>query len=133
MSKILIEPTSGLSHDQVAFISNFCLKCEQSLGLDTGSHGITLTGDKVKHNIATTAHFSPGDNAVVVFTNGRHEVDIIRSIAHELVHMQQAENDFYGLDINTVPDVGGQLEDEANAVAGQLVKLFLLGQPKSAG
>ena len=133
MSKILIEPTSGLSNDQVAFISNFCMRCENALGLDSGAHVTTLTGDKAKHNITTTAHFSPVDNAVVVFTNGRHEVDIIRSIAHELVHMQQAENDFYGLDINTVPDVGGKLEDEANAVAGQLVKLFLLGQPKPSG
>ena len=37
--------------------------------------------------------------------------------------MQQGKHDFYGR--TEIKDVGGFFEDQANAVAGQIVKLFI--------
>lgn len=51
-------------------------------------------------------------------------IDCCRTIAHELIHMSQLENNSYGID-EPVQDIGGQIEDEANAVAGQLIKKFV--------
>ena len=73
--------------------------------------------------IKTTAYFNPGTRTMVVLALGRHQVDICRSIAHEMVHLRQSMNDFFG--VQEIPDVGGFFEDEANAVAGQIVKKFL--------
>ena len=41
--------------------------------------------------LGKTAHYDPMNNAVTIFTFGRHPKDIIRSFAHELVHHCQNE------------------------------------------
>jgi len=40
-----------------------------------------------------TAYFLPSENLVVLFTYGRHPKDILRSYAHELVHVHQHNED----------------------------------------
>jgi hypothetical protein len=49
-------------------------------------------------------------------------VDVMRSIAHELVHHKQWEDG--RLNGPKPPDIGGEIEDEANAKAGQFIKMF---------
>ena len=53
-------------------------------------------------------------------------MDILRSLAHELVHHKQKENgDFKNKEvIKDIPEVGGHIEDEANAIAGRLIKKY---------
>jgi hypothetical protein len=36
-----------------------------------------------------TAHYNPGDMSIVIYTDGRHPKDMLRSISHELVHHSQ--------------------------------------------
>jgi hypothetical protein len=48
--------------------------------------------------------------------------DIMRSIAHELTHKRQYEEDRVK---HPVQDVGGEIEDEANAKAGAIIKKFI--------
>jgi len=48
-------------------------------------------------------------------------VDVMRSIAHEMVHHKQFEQG--RLEVKP-PDIGGEIEDEANAKAGQYIKMF---------
>jgi hypothetical protein len=45
----------------------------------------------------------------------------MRSLAHEMVHHKQWERG--ELEVKP-PDIGGKIEDEANAVAGQYIKMF---------
>ena len=59
---------------------------------------------------------------VVVYGKDRMLGDILRSIAHELVHQLQHEEDRIEY---PVQDEGGEIEDEANAKAGVLVKKFI--------
>ena len=61
------------------------------------------------------------DSEIRVFTLGRALVDVLRSIAHELVHhMQNEKGDLEG----KVSNVGGPIEDEANSVAGEMIKKY---------
>jgi len=45
----------------------------------------------------------------------------MRSIAHEMVHHKQFEQGRLKVQ---PPDIGGEIEDEANAKAGQYIKMF---------
>jgi len=123
MSKIIVEPSSQLADEQIEFISKFCIFCEDECKTLGSGMKVVLTGDATKHKIKTTAYFNPGTRTMVVLALGRHQVDICRSIAHEMVHLRQSMNDFFG--VQEIPDVGGFFEDEANAVAGQIVKKFI--------
>ena len=70
------------------------------------------------------------DSEIRVFTLGRALVDVLRSIAHELVHhMQNEKGDLEG----KVSNVGGPIEDEANSVAGELIKKYGLKDPEIYG
>ena len=58
-----------------------------------------------------------------MYVKGRLIIDILRSVAHELVHHNQFESgEIKNNDV--VKDIGGKIEDDANAIAGQLVKKF---------
>ena len=74
--------------------------------------------------LRTTASYNHADEKKVVRVNGKNRalVDIMRSVAHELVHHKQYERG--ELDGPQPPDIGGKIEDEANAVAGQFIKMF---------
>lgn len=61
-----------------------------------------------------------GDNLIKVLAKGRLNRDIMRTLAHEWVHEYQMTI----LNRKPGPNIGGQNEDEANAFAGRLVKMF---------
>ena len=73
--------------------------------------------------IVTTASYVPSENSNHVKAEGRALVDICRSIAHELVHNKQREIGKFNSG-DQVQNIGGEIEDEANAIAGILIKDF---------
>ena len=75
--------------------------------------------------IVTTASYVPSENSNHVKAEGRAAVDICRSIAHELTHNRQREIESFKLG-DSVQNVGGWIEDEANAKAGVLIKDFAM-------
>lgn len=80
-------------------------------------------------DLRTYAYYNPTNGDVKVYCKDRGLADVLRSIAHELIHHQQ--NQMGKLEQPT-QDVGGEIEDEANSVAGQLVKKFGYANPKLA-
>ena len=68
-----------------------------------------------------TAYYNPNDKSITLYTLKRHPKDVLRSFAHEMVHHKQYEDG--RLDVPP-PDIGGEIEDEANAKAGQYIKLY---------
>jgi hypothetical protein len=74
--------------------------------------------------LKTTAHYnySSPEKIIKVNAKNRHIVDVMRSVAHEMVHHRQFEQG--RLDGPKPPDIGGDIEDEANSLAGQYIKLF---------
>ena len=80
-------------------------------------------------DLKTYAYYDKTSGNMKVYTGSRGLADVLRSIAHELVHHLQ--NQRQELNVNH-PDVGGRIEDEANAVAGQLIKKFGYANPNLA-
>ena len=78
--------------------------------------------NKKNHLQITTGGYNPTDKCVYVIYEGRQIADILRTIAHELVHQKQ---DLQGKITGNTPDIGGVIEDTANAIAGRLVKMYV--------
>jgi Zn-dependent peptidase ImmA (M78 family) len=77
-----------------------------------------------RDGLKTTANYDYRQEHKVVKVYGKNRalVDVMRSIAHELVHHKQFEEG--RLNGPKPPDIGGEIEDEANAKAGQFIKMF---------
>lgn len=63
--------------------------------------------------------FGEFDGDIKVVTRGRHPMDVMRTLAHELVHWKQrvANQELDGSD-------GSETENQANAVAGVIMRKF---------
>jgi hypothetical protein len=81
---------------------------------------IKLTNQR-DQDLITYAFYDKSKKIMKIYTGNRGLADVLRSLAHELVHHLQNQREELNLQH---PDVGGQIEDEANAIAGQLVKKF---------
>lgn len=65
-------------------------------------------------------------NTLLILSKNRMNRDILRTLSHEWVHEYQMSI----LNRDMGPDIGGQNEDEANSIAGQLIKIFEKKFPK---
>lgn len=102
-------------------ITEFVKFVKKELGLKKSPTIKLLNG---RGDLKTTAHYNYSNPEKVIKVNAknRHMVDVMRSIAHEMVHHKQWEDG--KLDGPKPPDIGGEIEDEANAKAGQFIKIF---------
>lgn len=76
-----------------------------------------------RNGLKTTANYdyTKDEKVIKICAKNRALVDVLRSLAHELVHHKQWEDG--RLEVRP-PDIGGEIEDEANAKAGQYIKMF---------
>ena len=83
---------------------------------------VVIRNDRDEY-ISTTASYLPNENENHIRAGGRAVVDICRSIGHELTHNRQRELGMFkpGEDVQ---NIGGKIEDEANSIAGILIKDF---------
>ncbi len=116
-------------------IDDFVKFVQKELKIDNDIE-IKLQNDKDGIDTTATYKYEDGEDKKIenseirVFASGRALVDILRSIAHELVHHKQNEDgDLEGKHSN----VGGPIEDEANSVAGEMVKKFGLNNSEIYG
>ena len=70
---------------------------------------------------ATFGRFANEEEVIYLGIADRHPVDILRTLAHELVHSKQHEQGRMEPDSG---DTGSPIENEANAVAGVLMRYF---------
>jgi hypothetical protein len=84
----------------------------------------TISIQNNRDGLKTTANYDyTKENKIVkVCSKNRALVDVMRSLAHELVHHKQWEDG--RLNGPKPPDIGGEIEDEANAKAGQFIKMY---------
>lgn len=83
----------------------------------------TISIQNGRKSLKTTASYDYTAQNKIIKVNGKNRalVDIMRSIAHEMVHHKQWEDGKLKV---RPPDIGGEIEDDANAIAGQLIKKF---------
>jgi hypothetical protein len=70
----------------------------------------------------TTGAFDPSDKSIRCIIQNRNFIDYIRTIAHELTHLQQAVT---GQLNGEIREIGGDIEDNANASSGRIVKSYI--------
>ena len=87
--KITIEEIQPMAEDLISH-------CQNKLGFEK-QPGLFFADDEENgsKSLGKTAYYDPSNQDVVVFITNRHTKDILRSIAHELVHhMQNLRGDF---------------------------------------
>ena len=78
----------------------------------------------------TFGQYSPEEKCIYLVTGGRHPVDVLRTLAHELTHYKQDSED------NLPPgagETGTDQENEANANAGIVMRGFAEKNPEYFG
>lgn len=74
------------------------------------------------------ASYAPDSKSIRVVTINRHPMDVLRSLAHELVHHKQNE-DGRIKNIAREGSTGSPIEDEANSMAGRLMRWYAKENP----
>jgi cytidyltransferase-like protein len=72
-------------------------------------------------NISSFGYFDPAQNHIWVYIKNRNTADILRTLAHELVHRKQDEENRIEQGSG---ETGSEIENEANAQAGVLLRKF---------
>lgn len=111
-----------LNESQTATIGEFIKYSIKNLGLQNLPSSLTLSynNDQAKER-RSFGYFDPNSKKIWVYVKNRNMADILRTLAHELVHRKQEEDG--RLDINS-GKTGSPIEDEANALAGVLLRNF---------
>jgi len=122
-TKTLPEPMNeGLSDDRLQTVKKFMKYAINELGIQKPPTGITLSSnnDKAKSR-RTFGTFNPNNDKIWLYVKNRNMADLLRTLAHELVHRKQAEDG--RLEPNS-GETGSEIENEANAQAGVLLRKF---------
>jgi len=111
-----------LKEEQTGTIGEFIKYSIKNLGLQNPPSSLTLSydNDQAKER-RSFGYFDPNSKKIWVYVKNRNMADILRTLAHELVHRKQEEDG--RLDINS-GKTGSPIEDEANALAGVLLRNF---------
>jgi len=114
-----------LSDEKKEKLNSFVKFVKEQLELKTVP---TISIQSSRDGLKTTANYDYTKENKVIKVNGRNRalVDIMRSVAHEMVHHKQFEQDRLKVQ---PPDIGGVIEDEANAKAGQYIKMYAKKDP----
>jgi len=111
-----------LKDEQIDVIKEFIKYAAKSLGLKKLPEGLTLSYNtaeaKARH---TFGYFDPNNNKVWLYVKDRNVADILRTLGHELVHRKQDEEGRVNYGSG---DTGSEIENEANAQAGVLLRNF---------
>jgi hypothetical protein len=118
--KVYVSKELGLNNEKQALMGRFVIFCADNLPIE-GDFKIYVTSNRKEHGITTTAVYEVGNNCCKIYAKNRAFVDVLRSVAHEMTHMMQDE---MGLITGQIRDAGGFHEDQANARAGEMIKLF---------
>jgi Zn-dependent peptidase ImmA (M78 family) len=103
-----------------ALMNKFILFVNDYLSLEKPCR-VKLTTDR--EDITTTAYYDIVNRVVCVYIKDRAIMDVMRSVAHELVHHHQNEKgQLKGLASEGAD--GSDIENEANAKAGEIIRVF---------
>jgi hypothetical protein len=116
---------SFLTNEKREILDKFVLFVKKQLELKTVP---TIKVQNNRDGLKTTANYDyTKENKIIkVCAKNRALVDVCRSIAHEMVHHKQFEQGRLKVQ---PPDIGGEIEDEANAKAGQFIKMYAKENP----
>ena len=120
IKQLLRERLMGKEEADLRAVADFVNFAKEFLGI-TDDIKIKLAFERTS-DLKTTAYYSMLGE-LVVYAKDRAIIDICRSIAHELVHHKQNLEERL---VNAVKDGedGSPIENEANAVAGVIIRKY---------
>jgi 5'(3')-deoxyribonucleotidase len=95
--------------------------CQQELGFEKLPKINWVSDGEFSKKHHTFGSFQPGEGIVTVSITGRHIIDMMRTLAHELVHYKQMLDGRLGPNAG---ETGSPIENEANAMAGVIMRKF---------
>lgn len=102
-------------------IKHFLGFCKKELEIQSLPK-ISLVQDRsFVENYRSFGEYNPNKISIRVYTANRNLADVCRSLAHELVHHRQQE---LGLIYSSAGETGTDIENDANAVAGILMREY---------
>ena len=108
--------------NKMVFLFGELLKiCKEELGFDKLPRINWVSDSSYGTKFHSFGSFQPDAGIVTVSITGRHIIDMMRTLAHELVHYKQM------LDGRLTPnagETGSPIENEANAMAGVIMRKF---------
>ena len=111
-----------LNESETATIGEFIKYAIKNLGIQNPPRNLSLSYDTNKaKEMRSFGYFSPNDNKIWVYCGNRNMADILRTLAHELVHRKQDEDGRISYESGKT---GSDIENEANAMAGVLLHDF---------
>ena len=118
IKKLLREALLTKDEKDVKSISDFVNFSKKYLGIDDDIK-VALAYERTP-DLTTTAYYDL-DGLVKVYVKDRAIIDVCRSIAHELVHHKQNLEGRLQ-DAKKDGEDGSEIENEANAVAGVIIR-----------
>jgi hypothetical protein len=113
---------SAVSEEQIiSMVKSFLPLAVKELKIKTLPKIIIKKHIETHDGQATFGRFVNEEEKIYLGIADRHPVDILRTLAHELVHFKQHEQ---GRMEPNSGDTGSPIENEANAVAGVLMRYF---------
>lgn len=119
-NKLIIDKNiNDFDDKKIKYCKDFILDCRKELGIKEPVKVILRA--KRGGPITTTASYDLNNHDVNIYAKGRHIIDILRSIAHELKHMDQNLNNRLNDDSGKT---GSVHENEANSFGGIMIRNF---------
>jgi 8-oxo-dGTP pyrophosphatase MutT (NUDIX family) len=108
-------------------IKEFAKFAAKKLGLQKLPKIIIHRGSKWQEKNHSFGRYDRQDNAMHLSVDGRHILDVLRTLAHELTHARQDQRDDLPHDAGRT---GSDWENEANARAGIIMRDFADARPE---
>jgi hypothetical protein len=100
-------------------VKHFIAYVKKELAIQSLPHISFIADKSFVSDYRSFGEYNPGKNTIRVYYPGRNLADVCRSLAHELVHHRQNELDMI---YNEAGETGSEIENEANALAGILMR-----------
>jgi cytidyltransferase-like protein len=111
-----------LNESETATIGEFVKYAIKNLGIQKPPRNLTFSYDNAAAKEKRSfGYFDPNANKIWVYCGNRNMADILRTLAHELVHRKQDEEGRINYESGKT---GSEIENEANAKAGVLLRDF---------
>lgn len=120
MVKVYKRPSLELPDEYLDYIYDFANYVTTQLPFKSEVNLYLLK--KGERKDCTTGVYEPDTDKVNAVAEGRALADVLRTVAHEMTHKKQNDNNEIGDDYT---QIGGFAEDEANVKAGNFLKMYV--------
>jgi cytidyltransferase-like protein len=117
-----LKEVKRLNESETGTIGEFIKFAIKNLEIQNPPRNLALSYDTNKaKEMRSFGYFDPNSNKIWVYCGNRNMGDILRTLAHELVHRKQDEDGRINYESGKT---GSEIENEANAKAGVLLRDF---------